>query len=106
MWPLAAEASTSSSDALIVTVGTLAGGVVAGVVTIIVALINRSTKTDPSPPAAGPTPPTQDDITVRERVRVLEFRVDDHDHAEEIQDRRLDQLERALDIDNPRWRHR
>lgn len=40
-----------------------------------------------------------------ERTAVLQARADDSDDRDEAQDRRLDQLERALDIDNINWRH-
>jgi hypothetical protein len=42
---------------------------------------------------------------LRERVAVLERRADDSDDRDEVQDRRLDQIEDRLDLDNPRWGH-
>jgi hypothetical protein len=41
-----------------------------------------------------------------ERTAVLSARADDSDDRDEAQDRRLDQIERALDLDNVMWRHR
>lgn len=39
-------------------------------------------------------------------LAVLRQRADDSDSERKVIDRRLDQHERALDIDNPDWRHR
>lgn len=106
MWPQAADAASQGGDGLLAAVIGLAGLVVTGVVTVVVALINRSGKAVPVPPPEPEPEPEQHDITIRERMSILEYRADSMDRADEIRDRRLDQLERALDIDNPRWRHR
>jgi hypothetical protein len=107
VWPQAVEAATGGDGSgLLAAVATLAGLVVTGLVTIVVALINRSKPTAPAPPSTDPALAVEPDIKIRERMHTVEYRLDDHDAASEIQDRRLDQLERALDIDNPRWRHR
>ena len=105
MWPQAAGAASQGGDGLLAAVIGLAGLVVTGVVTVVVALINRSGKAVPVPPPE-PEPEPEPDITIRERVSIIEYRADAMDRSDEIRDRRLDQLERALDIDNPRWRHR
>lgn len=39
-----------------------------------------------------------------ERTAVHNSRLDDHDEINEIQDRRLDRIERVLDINDPEWR--
>lgn len=102
MWRLVADAATQSGDGLLAAVIGISGVVVTGVVTVIVALINRAGKAIPAPePDPDPEPV---DITIRERVSILEYRADATDRSGEIVDRRLDQIERALDLDNPRWR--
>ena len=40
---------------------------------------------------------------IRERTAVLERRAQDSDERDETQDRRLDVIERALDLDNINW---
>lgn len=106
MWlAAAADPPTEVSHALITAVLAFAGVVATVTGGVIVALINRNAKVQPSPPA--PTAhPDEADIKVRERVAILERRADDADDRDEMQDRRLDQLERHLDVDNPEWRHR
>ncbi len=82
------------------------GGVITAAIValggVMVAMVNRgSRQTTPSPPApAG----TGSDHELYERTAVLTRRADDADERDEVQDRRLDQIERVLDIDNPRWR--
>jgi hypothetical protein len=103
VWPLAAETAQQGGDGLLAAVIGLAGLVVTGVVTVVVTIINRGGKTLPAPdPEPDPTPET--DLTLRERMSILEYRADATDRAGEIRDRRLDQLERTLDLTNPRWR--
>jgi hypothetical protein len=46
----------------------------------------------------------EDWAVIRERVAVLEQRVEDYDETTDVQDRRFDQIERALELDNPNWR--
>lgn len=84
-------------------ISTLLVAVVTAAAGVIVALINsRKERTAPAPPAAS----DHDEVMhVRERIAVLEQRADDSDERDETQDRRLDQLERNADLDNPHWRH-
>ena len=86
----------------------MVGGVITAAIValggVLVAVVNRgSTKTTPSPPA--PVPADGDHI-LYERTAVLANRADDSDERFEILDRRVDQIERVLDIDNPHWRGR
>lgn len=104
MWPQAADAASQGGDGLLAAVIGLAGLVVTGVVTVVVALINRSGKAVPVPPPEPEPEPEQHDITIRERMSILEYRADAKDRADDVRDRRLDQVERALDLTNPRWR--
>lgn len=63
----------------------------------------RANRTAPAPPP--PTPELNGVGALRERIAVLERRADDADDRDEMQDRRLDQIEDRLDLDNPRWGH-
>lgn len=68
---------------------------------IAVALINsRANQSAPSPPAANVT---ETDMLLSNRIAVLERRADDSDDRDEIQDRTLSLVIRALDIKDPRW---
>lgn len=117
MWHIGGLVAASSevpasggSDSLLVVIG---GIVVAGIgaaATVLVAAINsRNSKTTPSPP-----PPTATGVGVDQTFRdfvigklaVHDQRLDDADERDEVQDRRHDQVERVLDLDNPQWRHR
>lgn len=106
MWAYAAEEVTQGGDGLLAAVIGLASVAVGGVVTIVVSLINRSGKADAAQPVDPPVDDDDDDIAIRERVAILEHRADNWDRADELHDRRLDQVERVLDLENPRWRHR
>lgn len=98
------------NDALLALIGGIAVAVIGGATTVLVASINsRNTKTAPSPPAPSGAGSGGDmafrDFVVGE-LAVARRRDDDGDERDEIQDRRLDQIERVLDLDNPEWRHR
>lgn len=99
---LAAEAPVEAgvSDQLIVMIGGIAVAAIGAIATVLVALVNSRSKTTPSPP-----PPSDGGHVVYERLAVLERRADDADERDEVQDRRLDQVEDVLDVDNPRWAH-
>lgn len=105
---LAAEAPTSGgNDQLLVMIGGIVVAAIGAAATVLVAALNRSNKTAPSPPgASGPG----SDMAFRDyvigEIAVGRKRDDDGDERDEIQDRRLDQIERVLDLDNPEWRHR
>jgi hypothetical protein len=107
------------SDQLIVMVGGVIVAAIGGLVTIVVAVINtRSNRTSPSPPPADPgggevralrdtVKGLAEDVGfLRERVARVELRAQDSDSRDEMQDRRLEQIERAKDIDHPGWRLR
>lgn len=103
MW-LAVADSPAGQDAqtaiVLGVIGLLTAVLVAvatGVFSVLTARANRTTPAPVSP---------MGDHTLFERVAVLERRADDSDERDEVQDRRLDQLERAADLDNPDWRHR
>lgn len=102
---LAADPSAPSgvSDQLIIVVGGVITAAIVALGGVLVAMVNtRANKTSPSPPA--PTP-TSNEHELYERTAVLGRRADDSDERDEVQDRRLDRIERRLDIDDPEWRH-
>lgn len=106
MWStLAAEAGADPSGSLIIAVFVFLGVVVTALGTVVVAFINSraASRTAPSPPP--PAGPGSVDARLTERIAVLEHRADDGDERNEVQDRRLDQIEDVLDVDNPRWAH-
>lgn len=105
MW-LAAAAEVPSSDNTQIVLGifTLLGVAATGVTGIVIALINARNK--PSPP-----PAESDGSSLPERVAVLEFRAEDSDDRDAVQDRRHDVAEqtgeavtRFLDRRFPEWR--
>lgn len=93
-------------DQLAVIIGGIATAFIGGIVAVTVAMINaRANRTAPSPPAPTSSgASTAELVSVHEDIAVLRYRLDDNDEAREIVDRRLDQIERVLDVDNPRWR--
>ena len=96
--------SGTGADQLVVIVGGIITAAIGGAVAIAVATINaRANRTAPSTQPTSP-PATADVIGMHEDIAVLRFRADDADERSEIVDRRLDQIERHLDMDNPRWR--
>lgn len=104
MWlGAAADAATTGSNEIVIAVTGVLVAVVTAAAGVVVALINsKKSATTPSPPSAE----DHDDwIFARERIAVLDQRADDADLRSEIQDRRLDQIERHLDLDRPEWRH-
>jgi hypothetical protein len=120
VWPLAAEAATEPSGALIAAAFGFLGTVVVTVGAIVVqAMKTRSDRVEASPPSA--------DARTGERVAVLEHlarqgqeRDDDSDVRDDMQDRaiyshddrlerhhgRLSRLERWADSTDPGWRAR
>lgn len=87
----------------------MVGGIVTAAIValggVLVAVVNsRSTRTTPSPPPPDPHPDSHH--VFYERTAVLSRRADDADERDEVQDRRLDHIERVLDITNEEWRNR
>lgn len=85
----------------------MVGGVITAAIValggVLVAIVNsRASRTTPSPPSPVPTSSGHE---LYERTAVLTRRADDNDERDDVQDRRLDQIERRLDLDNPEWRH-
>ena len=70
---------------------------------VLVAIFNSRNKAHQ--PGLTTLDPAEDWAIIRERVAVLEQRTDDRDEAADVQDRRLDQIERHLDLDSPVWKH-
>lgn len=99
---MAAEADSSGNAQLVIAVFALLGVVITALGGVAVALINSRNKATADPPAA--TLPLE--TRAYERIAVVERRMDDNDDRDEVQDRRIDQIERVLDLDNPEWRHR
>jgi len=83
----------------------MVGGVITAAIValggVLVAVVNsRASKTTPSPPAPHPEGV---DHELYERTAVLTRRADDADDRDEVQDRRLERIERRLDLDNHEW---
>jgi hypothetical protein len=93
-----AAESGDLAAALIPAVWTFLGIVVVTLGTIAVQAQKSRSERPPLPGAGG-------DHELYERTAVLRQRADDADERDEVQDRRLDQIERHLDLDNPNWRH-
>lgn len=108
MWLEAATepANQDAQTAIILGVIGLLTAVLVAVATGVFSLLSaKANRTAPAPPPPTPAAPTLDAVGhLRERVAVLERRADDSDERDELQDRRLDQVEDHLDLDNPRWR--
>ena len=105
---MAAEVpATGGNDALLTVIGAVVVAAIGGAVTVIVAAMNGRNKVSPSPPSPEPT--AMGDMPFRDyvigKLAVHDRRLDDGDERDEVQDRRLDQIERAVDIDNIEWRH-
>ena len=103
MWPLAAD-PVDVSGALISAVWTFLGIVVATLGTIAVqALKGRAERrTTQSPPAPVDNASL---IQLAKDIGQLDERASDSDDRDEMQDRRLERIERHLDHSNPDWRH-
>lgn len=102
-WASAAETTTQTgaSDQLIIVIGGVVTAAIVALGGVLVAIVNRGGgKTVASPPTAA----VNGDHALYERTAVLARRADDADERDEVQDRRLDQIERVLDLDNPEWR--
>jgi hypothetical protein len=120
VWLFAAEAE-AGGNSLIVAVFGLLGTVVVTAGGLIGTLLNsRRDRTTPSPPPpdsdGGSAAVTalresvkelaDDVVFLRERTAVHGQRLDDHDDVNHYQDKRLDAIERAKDLDHPGWRNR
>lgn len=84
----------------------MVGGVITAAIValggVLVAIVNsRANRTTPSPPSPNPS---ANEHELYERTAVLSRRADDSDERDEVQDRRLDKIERVLDINDPEWR--
>lgn len=104
---LAAEvpASGGSSDQLLVMIGGIVVAALGTIGAVAVAAINNRNKTAPSPPAAlSPASDLAWRDYVTGELAVGRARADDSDERDEMQDRRLDHLERVLDRSHPDWR--
>lgn len=94
-------AQTGVSDQLIIMIGGVVTAAIVALGGVLVAMVNRgSGRTTASPPAPAPT----SDHALYERTAVLARRADDADDRFEMQDRRLDALERHHDNCDPGWR--
>ena len=95
--------SGTGGDQLVIIIGGIVVAAITAAGTVLVAVVNsRSNRTAPAPP----DPAVSRDATgLHEDVAVLRYRADDNDERDDVQDRRLDQIERQLDLDNPSWRH-
>lgn len=97
MWVVHAADVVSSdpSQPIVVALISALGGVVTAAFAALVSLARRESK---DPPAASGIP------SHGERIAVLERRAEDNDERDDIQDHRLETIERALDRNHPDWR--
>lgn len=94
-------ATSGVSDQLIIMVGGVITAAIVALGGVLVAIVNsKGNKTTPSPPA----PAAGSDHVLYERTAVLSSRADDSDSRFEVLDRRVDRIERVLDITNEEWR--
>lgn len=105
MWLLvAAETSAPAgvSDQLIIVVGGVITAAIVALGGVLVAIVNsRANRTSASPPA--PNADQTSNHELYERTAVLSRRADDADDRDEVQDRRLERIERRLDLDTHDW---
>lgn len=103
MW-FAAVSTTAGLDAnqVIIAISGLLVAVVTAAAGVVVAVVNSRKKSETivNPPDFD----SDDWAYLRERVAILEQRMADRDNSDEIQDRRLNRIERHIDLDNPFWR--
>lgn len=103
MWWIAAATDVPGSDSqpIIVALISALAGVLAAVIGGLVNMARKEGSGRADAPVA--------DLSFRDHVvgelAVNARRNDDNDERDDVQDRRLDQIERHLDMDNPRWRH-
>jgi hypothetical protein len=108
MGGMAAEApATGGNDALLTLIGAIVVAAIGAAATVIVAALGRN-KTETSPPSAASPGFQGGDLQFRDYVvgelAVLKSRADDSDDRDEYQDRRLEQIERHKDHEQPGWR--
>lgn len=110
MWLVAVE--TPSEDprtaVTLAVIGLLSAMGVALVGGVFSWLAARQSKAKPTVDTAQ-APVAGMDLSFRDylvgELAVARRRDDDNDERDDVQDRRLDQIERYLDLDNPEWRH-
>lgn len=104
MWLEAVDAPQDSQTAIILGVIGLLTAVLVAIATGVFGLLSaRQNRTAPAPPS--PLNGSSGDVSqLRERVAVLERRADDNDERDDIQDHRIEHIERAKDYNDPRWR--
>lgn len=103
---LAAEVPASGgNDQLLVMIGGIVVAAFGMIGVVGAAALNNRNKTAPSPPAvANPASDLAWRDYVTGELAVGRARADDSDERDEMQDRRLDHLERVLDRSHPDWR--
>lgn len=99
LW-LAAGSSPPGLNEVVIAVSGVLVAVITAIAGVAVAMINaKRSDTDRDPRHS-----TAEDMGhLRERTAVLERRAQDSDERDETQDRRLDVIERALDLENVNW---
>ena len=98
MWLAAASGGQDAQNALVLAiVGALSALLVAVFTGLFQLLAARQSRQQTQVPENAQT-------LLFERTAVLIARADDSDERDETQDRRLDVLERVLDLDNVNWR--
>ena len=99
MWLIAASSGAQDTqNALVLAiVGALSGLLVALATGVFNLLTARQVRREGALPENAQT-------LLFERTAVLQARADDCDDDKAITERRLDQIEKRLDLDNPNWR--
>lgn len=95
MW-LTAASSEAQNALVLAIVGALSALLVAVIAGVFQFLSSRQPRRD--------AVPENQTTLLFERTAVLSDRIDDADERDQVQDRRLDVLERHLDLDNTTWR--
>lgn len=92
-WTAAAEPSADPSQPIVVALISALGGVVAAAFAALVSIARREDRNEPTAtPSLG------------ERTAVLERRALDNDERDDLQDHRIESVERFLDRRHPDWR--
>jgi hypothetical protein len=105
LWTVAAD-SGELATALIPAVWTFLGVVVVTLGTIFVQSIKSRSERTSTPPASNGNGNGTALIEIARDQGVLTQRADDSDQRDDVQDVRLNAIERHLDTRNPEWRTR
>lgn len=96
MWLAAASGGSEAQNALVLAIVGAGSALLVAIATGLFQLLSARQGRREEPESAQ--------TLLFERTAVLASRADDSDERDQVQDRRLDQIERVLDVDNPQWR--